>query len=135
MFNNLKIYNVYTRQDEEEPLETALFVHDGFSLWAFVFHTFWALYHKVWHLAILCIILFGSLFYAQMNIYLNPVIFAIIGIGLRLWVGYEANKWYTRSLEKRGYILFDIVAGRNKEEAELRFFDHNISSSRSDSLI
>lgn len=118
----MKIYNVYVDPNEAEPLEGAVFVKEGFSFAAAVMSFFWALYHRMW-------VVGAALFVVQMVLSLvdkKQILHAdavtILTTGLMVFVGYSANDWYGRNLSGRGKILFDVVSGKNKSDAERRFF-------------
>ena len=55
---------------------------------------------------------------------LDPAGQAVVLIGFVILVGYNANDWRRGGLARRGYLLADVVAGRDLAAAEQRFFDH-----------
>lgn len=123
----MKIYTVHVNPEEAEPLETAIFVKEGASVWAAIFQPFWSLYNKMWICAVLLLganILLG---YLDMNYFVASEVLTALNTGLIILVALSANDWYRLSLKKRGYILFDVVSGDNEAEAQQRFFDGYIS--------
>jgi hypothetical protein len=117
MFTRTKIFSVYVKKDSKNPLDTAVFVKQGFSFWAFFFAPIWALYNRLWF-AFLLLVVFSVL----LAINKGPE-FTIASLILNIWFGFEANNFKTRKLERRGYIVFDVVTGIDKLAAQTRFYD------------
>ncbi len=117
MFGRTKIYSVYVKQGVVSPLESAVFVKQGFSFGAFIFTVLWALYHRLWLVSIIVAVV--SAFFAVND----GVAFAISSLLFSVWFGLEANNFLALKMEKRGYVLFDISTGIDKLAAEARFYD------------
>ncbi len=125
----MKIFTVYIKQESAEPIETATFIEEGFSLFAFMFNIFWALYHRMWLVAGGVFLVNSLLSYAQLHGLLSAEGALIVNIGMLTIIGFEASDWYQAALKRRGYILLDIVSGPNMEQAQQRFFDYYITQS------
>lgn len=123
MFGREKIYNVYLKPKAKNPLETSIFIEEGFSFMAFIFNAFWALYYRVWSLFIFSIVVMILFELLGIKLGLSNEAVNILNIGLYAWIGFEANNWRGASLEKRGYILYDVVSATNSLGAKQRFFD------------
>ncbi len=117
MFNRTKIYSVFVKRDAKNPLETAVVIKNGFDIWAFLFVGVWALYNRLW-LVSLIVLPLSALMFANDS---PPV--ALISILFSVWFGFEANNFKALKLQKKGYILFDVVTGTDKLAAETRFYD------------
>ena len=123
MFNSYKTYNVYVKRDTVEPLETAVFVPDTFSIWAFIFTLFWALYHRLWILSTVILGLTAALMLLNEFNLLSEDMMNVGSMMVSVWVGFDGNAWREAALERRGYVLYDIVTGQNEQDAQRRFFD------------
>lgn len=117
MFNKTKIYSVYVKRDAESPLESAVLVKQGFNFWAFFFMPFWALYNRMW---ILFAVLMAISVFFTMN---DSELMGVISLLFNIWFGCEANNFRSSALERKGYLLFDVVVGIDEVAAQQRFFD------------
>lgn len=116
----MRIYLVHT-QVGHDPIV----VRDGFSLSACLFTGVWALWHRMWSLAIIIFCGWGSLhiFLSTINVPVGfgfLIIFAVLAL-----IGFNANDWRSTSLLGKGYTLSGIVAERCQDAALRRWFDLN----------
>jgi hypothetical protein len=115
---------VYVKKDSKNPLDTAVFVKQGFNFWAFLFTPFWALYSRLWLLfAILTAV------FILLEINQGPE-FDALSLVFSIWFGYEANGFKARKLEGNGYIIFDVVTGIDRLAAQTRFYDKYLLMSK-----
>jgi hypothetical protein len=123
----MSIYTVH-----EPPLradETAAdparfrFVRDGFHFWAFVLGPVWMLWHRLWLVFILYVVLsvamHAGLWFAGAP---SGVKFAV-GVLISILIGLEAPTLRRWTLARRGWATVGVVAADGAEEAERRFFD------------
>ena len=54
---------------------------------------------------------------------LHPALGTVGLIAFAIYVGCSANDWRREKLERNGYAMVGLSAGRTLEEAERRFFD------------
>ncbi len=122
MFEKSKFFAVYVKKDSNNPLEEAVIVKQGFNFFAVIFTSFWALYNKIWWLffALLCIE--GALYYEISHNIESVIFFKSLGFLIQLWLGFEASNLKGKNLEKRGYMLFDVVCASDETEAHCRLF-------------
>lgn len=126
MFFGQKTFAVYTRVEDSNPLETAVFVKDGFSPMAAIFTFFWALYNRVWWLVGFCFFVqVGLQFLSEYGV-IEEETRQIIIFCYHIFLGLQFQDWYEEDLQSRGYILIGIVMAKNLEEAQQRFFDKYI---------
>jgi hypothetical protein len=118
----VKRYTAHLRPFARDVDRGAVFVKDGFSWAAFVFLPLWALYHRLWWVAFGIVVAFAGLAIATDMLLLDPFTDALIGLGLALIVGYEANDWRRADLYSRGWIERGLALGRDIDEAELDWF-------------
>jgi len=97
----MKVFDIYQGPDGEYAA-----VKRGFSWPAFFFGVFWALYKRMWLVALALFgvaILFSIVdqAVAESNLLLMAV--SIFSIGFSIWVGFNANDWVRNHLIKQGY--------------------------------
>lgn len=98
-----------------------IFVREGFSWFAFFLLPIWALWHRLWLVAI-------SLVFVSVLVTLI-VVFAgfsawfggLLGFGLMLLVGFEANDLRRWTMKHRSWNLRGVVVGRGRDDAVLRY--------------
>jgi len=112
-----KIYSVYIKRGVDNPLETAMFIKQGFCLAAFLLTFVWALFNRLWAVALVITVISALLAYS------NGVAFAVTSLLFSIWFGFEANNFKATKLEKKGYILFDTTTGADILAAQTRFYD------------
>ncbi len=108
----MKIYTAHTRPDSAPVL-----VREGFSWAALVFGPLWLLLHRAWIAAILVFVVGTALGVAP-----SPWS-DLFDAGLALAVGLFGRDLWRWSLDRRGFTLVHVVAGRDEEEALARLFD------------
>jgi hypothetical protein len=122
----MSIYTVH-----EPPLRAAettpdpdrfAFVRDGFSVWAFLFAALWMLWHRMWLVLLVYVVVVlgieSALRYAGFS---GPVL-AIVAIFIAFLVGIESSTLRCFALARRGWKNVGVVSGNDLEEAERRFF-------------
>lgn len=114
----MHLYSIYTGS-ENKNLDLMI-IKQGFSFWALVFNFFWAVYHKMWLVAILIMVANFIVFSFQgaenisMIEYLKYTIqFFAFGV-----FATELREFYAK---KQGMELDDIILASSEEEAELKY--------------
>jgi hypothetical protein len=124
---SVRFYTVHTRRGPWSPSDLGgqetIFVKDGFAWGAFLFTAVWALWRRMWLAAL--VMLAGSLALGLVSDLLDmpPAFDAAVGLAWSLLIGFEANDWRRRSLERRGFVEVAVVSGISLTDAERRFFD------------
>ncbi|MDG1287403.1 MAG: DUF2628 domain-containing protein [Rickettsiales bacterium] len=126
--NSMKLYAVYIKPDDDVPHETAEFVEEHFSLWAFVFHGFWCLYHGLWLYGALVLAVWGGFVGAGVQLGVGLISSFIIELAVRTLVGFDGNHWRSKKLRTKGYILSDVVSGESELAAKRRFYSNWLSA-------
>ena len=125
----MSIYTVYINPKAPSPLETTVFIEEGVSFFAIIFHWIWMLSHKMWWQGIVTFIIMNiAVPYMTEKAYMNAETATKILGALVIWIGINANDWWRNSLSRKGFVLYDIVSAKNKEAAEQRFYDQVIPS-------
>ncbi len=123
MLNRFKLYSVHLNPSAPRPYETAEFVPEGFSLWAFMFGVLWALYHRLWVLAFILLCLNIALGSMADTMGFSMASISVLQLGLQVMVGFQANDARRIALVRQGYIVVDMVAAHTLLHAEQRFYD------------
>lgn len=122
-----KLYTVHIDPENPPPHGDAVFVREGFNIFAFLFVVFWALYHRLWLVAVVLIGL-QALFIGLAEQHVLSMISAnIFYMAVQVLFGFHANDLRCDKLKKRGYILADVTTGESQLRAEQRFFERFLS--------
>jgi hypothetical protein len=117
-----RVYTVHVRMWSASPDREAVFVREGFSWGAFFFSVLWALAYRMWFAALIVFALTVAISLAADFLGLDDLTSGLAGLGLALVVGWEANDWRRRALERRGFVPVGVVAAHDLAEAERRYF-------------
>lgn len=118
----MHIYTAHVNPDEPHPYEQPQFVREGFNWYAFLFGALWAIYHRLWLLLALIVAMEFALAALVRAYDLSVLTLAIMQLGLRVWVAFEAGDFLRAKLKKQGFITSDVVTGETRLAAEQRFF-------------
>ena len=116
----MRIYLIHTKVGHDP-----IVVREGFSLSACLFTGAWALWHRMWSLAVIIFFGWGSLSILMGIIELPAGFGFIILFTVSTLIGFSANDWRSKSLLGGGYTLSGIIAERYKDAALRRWFDIN----------
>jgi hypothetical protein len=116
----LDIYTVHVKPGDS-PLH-AVYVPEGFSFWAFIFQPLWALYHRLWLVALLMLGASVLLDVMTSAMGLSFMAATVLQLLLAFVIGAEARDLWRWTLRRRGYEMRAALAAADKDEAELRFF-------------
>jgi hypothetical protein len=123
----MSVYTVH-----EPPLRAAdalpdperfAFVRDGFSVWAFLLTALWMLWHQMWLVLLIYIVVAAGGETAMHFAGVPDLLLGIVGLLLSLLLGLEASTLRRFTLAGRGWKNVGIVSGDDQEDAERRFFD------------
>ena len=128
MFNRMKIYTVHINPDDTGSRFTPVFIKEGFNMMAFVFTVFWALYQRLWVVALaLVAINLGLVVLAKAHL-LTHLSVAAVHLGMHILVGYHANDWLRARMGKKGYIISDVTAADSFLRAEQRYLERYVAA-------
>ena len=118
----MKTYSVQTLPWSSARDGDVALIVEGFSWPALFFGPFWALWHGMWRTAIALLVIVAAIgvLGAATGVAadLVSVLHILVQIGLGLW----GNDIRRAALARRGYVERAVVAGRDGEEAEHRYF-------------
>ena len=125
----MRIYTVHRRPYWQAPETEAgdapvTLVREGFSWFAALLPPVWALWHRQWLAAIALVAAVAVLLNFGATL-LGPggLLASIVGAGLLLWFGCEANDIRRWSMRRAGWHDDGIVCARSRDEAEWRYHD------------
>ncbi|HML06599.1 MAG TPA: DUF2628 domain-containing protein [Xanthobacteraceae bacterium] len=108
--------------DASPDPERFVFVREGFYLWAFLAAALWMLWHQMWLVLLVYVVvavgLDAALHYAGAPEYVIVVVWLLIS----LLIGIEAATLRRFTLARRGWKNVGVVGGHDREDAERRFF-------------
>ena len=119
----MRHYTVHLRRHGLDPDRDLVFVKEGFSWPAFLFSMLWALWHRLWLVA-------GVFLVVQLALGLvlaiwapDPVSAGAVSTGAALILAYAANDLRRWTLERRGFVDTAVVTAEGRDGAERRFLD------------
>lgn len=124
----MRIYTVHRRPywqaPEAETGDTPVtLVREGFSWFAAALPPVWALWHRQWLAAIALAAAAVLLSFGAALLGPGGPLTSIVGAGVLLWLGCEANDIRRWSMRRAGWHDDGIVCARSRDEAEWRYHD------------
>jgi hypothetical protein len=117
----MNIYSIYVNPEKEN--ESFVSVQNGFSLTAAIFGFFWALYHKMWKIALVMAAIYIVIFCQNEDIV--QVVTPVMNILNICIFGMFATDMREYNLEKNGYKLRDVVLASSQVDSEIKFLTRN----------
>ncbi len=119
----MRVYSVHMRRQSQDPDRDMVLVKEGFCWPALFFSIFWALWCRLWWVALGLIAVNVVVSVALTVLGADPVSEAAISVGMAILFGLLANDLKCWTLKGRGFNQVGVVAATNVETAEHRFFD------------
>lgn len=119
----MKVFTVHTRRGGLDPDGCVVLVKEGFSWPAFFFSLIWALWCRLWLVALGIFVVEIAVNGLLAALGADPQTQAAISLGLAAALGLIGNDLKRWTFSRRGYIESDIVAAPDGDAAERRFFD------------
>lgn len=116
----MPFFSVHLRGNGLQPPHAAEFVRQAFSWTAFFLGPFWLAWYRLWIPLVLWAGACAGVFIAA-AVLSQSAIFAL-ALAIETLLGLEAAALLEAKLAGRGYLLADIVAAPDPEEAEVAFF-------------
>jgi len=129
MFNRMRIYTVHVKPDDKGANFRPVFIKEGFNFAAFIFTVFWALYKRLWLVAVLLMVAAVLLALLVNAHYLTRISGIGIHLGIHFIVGFHGNDWLRAKLRRKGYSLSDVTAGDSYLRAQQRYLERYVMSS------
>jgi hypothetical protein len=123
----MSVYTIHQpplRAAEASPdPERFVFVRDGFDFWAFLLAPMWMLWHRLWLVLLIYLVVIVGVENAMHFAGVGVAGSAFAALLVAFLVGAEASTLRRFTLDRRGYRQVGVVGGTNAEAAERRFFD------------
>ncbi len=100
-----------------------VFVRDGFSWSAFLLTPLWMLWHRLWLMLAIYLVLSAALDVGLRALGGSTFMLVLVGLLISLLVGLEAATLRRLKLARRHWRNIGVVTGDDLEDAERRFFD------------
>jgi hypothetical protein len=121
----MKVFSIHIRRGGLDPARDVVLVKEGFCWPAFFFSVLWALWHRLWLVALGFFAAAAALNGLVALFRPDPVSQAVLSLGLATIMGLVANDLRRWTLERRGFVETAVVAGPDADAAEHRFYDRN----------
>jgi len=112
----------YTTADPLERAEHLVFVKNGFHWWAAIFPALWLMIKGLWLEFGLCLLVIIALTWGPQAAGVNDSVGSTLLLIAQILFGFEAATIESAALERRGWRNVGWIEGRNRDEAERRFF-------------
>ena len=116
--------------DAAADAERFVFVRDGFYFWAFLLGPLWFLWRRLWLVLLLYLVFEAALHVGLSALGVSHTVRVAVRMLIALLVGFEAGTLWRWTLNRRRWTEVGVVVGRNREEAERRFFDAYLTEPR-----
>jgi hypothetical protein len=119
-----RIYTVHEKRAAPGGrVSEPVLIREGFAFWAFVFGPFWALWHRLWLVALLLIVLNLAVASLPALAGIGEAEAGAAQLGLILLTGLFARDLRRWTLARRGWALTAVVCADDSRVAEWRYFD------------
>lgn len=108
---------------ERDDIERARLLPERFSWLAFFFTGVWLLAKRLWLAALLFVLVWGALLYAQSELGLRGGAALLAQLAIGLFLGLEGQNLIARKLQRKGWRLADVVEAPDLASAERRYFE------------
>ena len=129
----MRIYTVHEKSDLPREgagaADEAVPVKEGFCWPAFILSPLWALWHRLWLAAIIFFLANTVLSQLLVSFGANEAARGAASLALAMIIGWTANDFRRRKLNKRGFRERAVVIAGNKESALQRYMEtHSLPS-------
>ncbi|WP_315836490.1 DUF2628 domain-containing protein [Bradyrhizobium prioriisuperbiae] len=122
----MPVYTVHgpvTAGGAAEATDRFVFVRDGFHVWAAVAAPLWLAFHRLWLALVGYLVLVVAVAAGLWALRLGSDVRFTVMLLIALLMGFEASSLRRWTLSRGKWRELDVVAARNSDEAERRFFD------------
>ncbi len=116
-------YTVFLRPEGAAADDGFVLVKDGFCWPAFFLSVLWALWHRLWWVALIMAGVSAAAEAVTAELGLGFIGQSAVGLGLAAAFGVTAAGLRGWTLERNGYVAASVVTGRTLADAERRYLD------------
>jgi len=121
----MRLYTVHHRRHGPDADSNLVLIKEGFCWPAFLFLPLWALWHRLWVVAVVLLGADLAVGGAALLLHLDALSRAAVALGFTVIVGFVANDVRRRALERRQFTFAAVVAGADRAAAERRLLEEN----------
>lgn len=121
----MRVFTIHTRRGGLDPDRDIVVVKEGFCWPAFFFSVVWAVWCRLWLVALGLLVAESVVGAIMAWLSANAVTQAIVSVGLALIIGIIGNDLRRWTLGRRDFIESDIVVAADGDTAEHRFFERH----------
>lgn len=118
----MRLFTVHIQALSAAADGEAQFVPQGFSWAAFLLPVIWALWHRLWWLALALLAAQAAIGALIAPLAADPLSQSVIPVAAQLLFGVLANDWRRAILRRRGLVETALVAAPDRMAAEHRYF-------------
>jgi hypothetical protein len=119
----MRFYSVHLRRHGLDPYRDFLLIREGFSWAAFLAGGFWALWHRLWLVAVVLLLVWAGIEFVMAYLGVTLAAQATVGLAFAVGAGMLGNDFRRRRAVMDGFIEVGVVAARDRDAAETRFLD------------
>ena len=119
----MKVYSVHLRRHGLDPDRDIVLVAEAFSWAAFVLSLVWAMWHRMWWVALGLLVISLSINGVGWLLGMDEVSAFVVSFGIAVLTGLLANDLRRWTLERAGFNDCGVVSGDNPDEALARFLE------------
>ena len=119
----MRLYTIHLRRHGLDPQGDLDVVKEGFCWPAFLFSVLWALWHRLWLIAIVLAAAEVLVAGALAGLGADAATQAVVSLGLALIVGFVANDARCWTLNRRDFVETTVVTGHDGDAALARFLE------------
>ncbi len=119
----MRLYTVHVRRHGPDAKSDLVLIKEGFCWPACFLLPLWALWHRLWLVALVLLVAEVALSGAALLLRLDGLSQAAVSVGFAVIVGFVANDLRRRALERRRFTFAAVVSAGGVEDAERRFLD------------
>lgn len=118
-------YLVYVKRNSHHDVDDIQYIHDGVSIKAAIFGVLWLLFNGLWLESALYIGIMTSIEQMHFMGILSNFSTSVIAASIACMLALFGMDRIVKNLERKGYVLDDVVFASSNYEAELRYLAIN----------
>ena len=119
----MRTYTIHLRRHGPLREPDFVMVKEGFCWPAAALGMFWALWHRLWLVAVVLLAANVVVALATALAGAGPQVQGAVSLGFAAIVGFVANDFRRWTMERRGFAWVGIASGRRLEDAERTFLE------------
>lgn len=121
----MRSYSILLRRQGLVPERDIVIVKDGFCWPAFFIGAVWALWHRMWWVALALVIGTATLSAIGPLLFADPLSPQILTIAFAFMAGLLAHDLRVWALERKGFVDYGTVVASDQDEALFGFLENN----------